>query len=235
MKTKATILVMLAFTALALPCVAIDDVWNLAIPKLRIQGEIAFPVAALQIEEQSKTVDPSGRGVRIVYPKEPEAGHMIRARLSGEDLSISDAVRFVAKIAGYSVRFVGDVALCVRRQDLGQPLLQTGVLRGRITDSEGHPITNATFATDSLMNMTNQIWTTKNGSYVAAVTYVTRRPHLGLTLYEKGDDTVTLIVAAPGYETQSVTADLSDAVQIPCMDIKLKRIGDSNKTPGHIP
>ena len=234
MDRKQKLVTLLLLSVLARPCLATNQVWNIVLPSLRVAAGTKFPAVALRLEQQSRSLDPSGRGIRIVCPKWPDDWNMdtIFTDLTGDDLPLASAVRFVAKSACYEVRIVDDVALCCRRQTDGEPRYQTGVLRGRITDREGHPLTNATFTTDWLMDITNQVWITTDGSYVAAITYVTRRPYIGIKTYEREDDMVPLIVGAPGHEAKSITADLSDAVDPPFMEIKLKRKEDSNKPNG---
>ena len=216
----------LAYTMLCAKSLATNVLWSATIPHLALPANSKLSSRTQQLEKESVSIDHSGRGIRIVCAERPIPGSfdMLRDGISFDHCTLSSAVETVAGSAGYGVIFVDDVALCFRRQTEGQPIYRTGVLRGRITDSLSNaPITNVVFTTKCLAPIANDVWIKADGSFVAAITYVTFRPNVqGLYICKRNDDTAILEVSAPEHISKKIVADFSDSVDLPFLNLSLE-------------
>lgn len=218
---------------------AIEAVWNATVSGYTVPEGVKLRDVADNFEVLSRKLDPSGRGIRIVCQRFPDDWAYDKVdntiRLT-ERTTLHDMVKFVGEWGHCEVRFVSDVAIFCRRQDMGRPVYRVAPVRGSVVDdASGAPVTNVACLVKPLsfcdwgflvgawdshsenpppdVTQGSTLRVALDGTFGTEVFYTVRRPYvMGIGLYEDQDDTVDLVFTSPSYKARTIRVCLGDTV-----------------------
>jgi len=198
-----------------------SSIWDATIPSLRYTSTSISKVLS-DIEDYSRKSDPSGTGIRIVWPNTYWASTNGVISLNITNYSIGDSVQLIAELSDFHVAFGERTAYFCASPISGPPIYRRAGVLGRISDAANDaPITNASFIT--YPSITNIVHIDSSGKFVGAIDYLVRRPqHDYMRIYRAKDDHFEVDVTAPGYCTQEIMVKNGDN-ELDNILIKLKK------------
>jgi hypothetical protein len=202
-------LALLLLLATCIRAIPDESVWGLHIPSLAVTN-LSERAVLDAVEVASRTIDPSGRGVRVVTET---SGRDIRGWRFSKELSgqtLRDAVRV---ILGENLFFAQDVVFTVTRPL--RPDCRTAAVFGRCLDKKtGDPVHGVRLSVrlTALECDKEGVLESDDGRFIGYVTYTVSRPSLpGVgDIYERESDWITVDVNAPGYEPEKVRLYVGD-------------------------